>query len=300
MKIAVCIDTGLVSQNRHVAHIQKIIQSPAEDINTIIEPSSVAALQMADALAKEEDSITAITYGGSNNLPALEYALALGISSVIHLTNEKELANASDSQGTAIVIATWLKKQDFDLVVCGNPSGTGLVPSLIAGYLEIPCVPRVYNASQNKSESLELYQHLERGWRQRVSVQLPAVVTVQAGSFPTTYVSVKRRRIAHNNIHTVQVVSSNKKDATGISLKSVTAPRTRAKRTAIPDATASAQDRLQSLIGGIGGGLGATPKPPPSKQKEKKGIIETTPEKAAKEIISFLEEKELLPENLSK
>lgn len=270
----------------------------------IIEPSSVAALQLAEILENEEDNITAITYGGSSNLPALEYALAFGITSVIHLTDEDEpLANPSDPQGVANALAMWLETQNFDLIICGNPSGTGLVPSLIAGNLNIPCVSRVYEASRKKSETaLELYQRLERGWSQRVSAKLPIVITVQDGFFPTKYISVRHRRVARDNIHTVQVVHSSREVAKHISLQSVAAPRTRAKRTAIPDSTASATDRLQSLIGGIGGGggFGATPKPADSKQEEEQGVIDMAPDKAAKEIISFLEKKELLPEKLSK
>src|SRR5690625_221522 len=101
MKIAVCVDAGFVIQDMNVENIKTAIQDPNnEELETVIETSSIAALQLAASISGEEDTITAISYGGTANLAALQYALAFGASSVVHLTDEGDVvASPANPQG---------------------------------------------------------------------------------------------------------------------------------------------------------------------------------------------------------
>jgi|GEM_PF-2456688 len=300
MKIAVCVDTTFLLQHMDVAHIKQAIQSQDEDLHMVIEPASITALQMAESLAEDVSDITAITYGNLSKRPALTYAKAFGISSLIHLEDDDEtLAHPANPQGIAEKISAWLQARDFDLIICGDPNGTALVPSLIAGYLNMPCVSRVYQTNIKEDDVLQLSQQLERGWRQRVTLKLPAVITVQEDCLQTKYVSVRRRRLAYDNMQGLKVDQVENKQLVNITLQSVSAPRTRAKRTAIPDSSASARDRLKSLMGVGGGAPFSVAASSKGAKQEEKGVIDTTPDQAAKEIFDFLEKKELLPEKLT-
>lgn len=298
MKIAVCMNTTLVTQDISVKGVRRKLLQREADFDHVVEADSVAALHFAFSLCGNEDTVTVVNFGGPENNVALEYALTYGVKSLIRIEHNNSLNSTADSMVTAETLASWLRDQSFDMVICGNPSGTGVIPALIAGYLGIPCVSRVYSG-RKKGDLLELNQRLEHGWRQQISIQLPLLVTVQAGYFSPMYVSVRRRRLAEKKARElIQVVPSLESEQEKIVLRSVDAPNPRAKRKAVPDAKQSATNRLQSLMGG-GGGLGQRTGKSLKKDKDKK-VREVAPEKAAEEIIDFLKKKELLPESPKK
>lgn len=296
MRVAVCMNTTLMAKDRSVEGIRQEFFQQKTAFEHTVEADSVAALHFAFSLCGERDTVTAVSYGGTKKDAALEYALAYGVKSLIRIEDKALPASLADPMVTARTLASWLQGQSFDMVVCGNPSGTGAAPALLAGYLGIPCVSRVY-AVEKKENHLEMQQRLERGWRQQVSVTTPALVTVQAGFFSPMYVSVRRRRSAKNRAgDVIEVVRSETTEQAFASLQSVNAPKPRAKRKAMPDAKQSAGNRLQSLMGGGGGGKAGQS----SKKEEEEKVRELPPEKAAQEIVDFLKKKELLPESNDK
>src|SRR5699024_997134 len=196
----------------------------------------ITALQMTESLAEDVSNITTITYGKLSKRLALTYAKGFGISSLIHLEDDEEtLAQPAKPQGIDEKISAWLKAREFDFIICGDPDGSALVPSLIAGYLNMPCVSRVYQTNIKEGDVLQFSQQLERGWRQRVTLKLRAVITVQEDCLQTKYVSVRRRRLAYDNMQGLKVDQVENKQRVNITLQSVSAPRTLAKLTAIPD-----------------------------------------------------------------
>jgi electron transfer flavoprotein alpha/beta subunit len=295
MNIVVCVDAGLVSQDASIAQIGKMFLEANPNLKTVIEPASVAALQLASTLSTQNDTISAISFGGSRQQAALEYALAFGADSLIQLKPQEKI-HFADPQLIASALAEWLKKNAFDLIICGNGSGTGLVPSLLATYLDIPSLPRVDQAELTEPGCLEIVQRLEQGWRQRVKVKLPALITVQWGYFPCRYVSVRRRRMAQQHMSCkVEVVPIHLR-MREMDIQSITAPKPRAKRTNVPDAKQSAADRIKALMGGaMRAPLSSSANS--SVQQDEKRVVEESPQIAAEEIFKFLQQKELLPEN---
>lgn len=303
MKVAVCMNTTLVAQDISVENIRQHFFQKETETRHVAEADSIAALHFTFSLCEEGDTVTAVSYGGPENEAALEYALAYGVKSLIRIEDERPPEALADPTVTARALASWIRDQSFDIVICGDPSGTGVTPALIAGYLGVPCVSRVYAGKRRRGrrrESLELQQRLERGWRQQVCVKLPALVTVQAGFFSPMYVSVRRRRLAEEKAgDLIQVIPLDQAEREKAVLKSVDAPKPRAKRKAMPDAKQSAANRLQSLMGGGGGGIGQHAGKAKKKEEDEK-VRELAPEKAAREIIDFLKKKELLPESSEK
>jgi electron transfer flavoprotein alpha/beta subunit len=303
MKLAVCMNSTLVAQDISVENIRQHFFHKETEFRHVAEADSIAALHFAFSLCEKKDTVTAVSYGGSENDAALEYALAYGVKSLIRIEDEHPPVSLADPTVTAKALASWIRDESFDIVICGDPSGTGVIPALIAGYLGVPFISRVYagkRRKRGKGETLELEQRLERGWRQQVSIKIPALVTVQAGFFSPMYVSVKRRRLAEEKAGAlIQVIHLDKAEQEKAALKSVDAPKPRAKRKAMPDAKQSAANRLQSLMGGGGGDPGQRAGKSKKKDEDEK-VRELAPEKAAQEIIDFLKKKELLPESPEK
>lgn len=291
MKVAVCINSALSLQSGSLEQVKQSYFEEQTSGRYMIEPSSVAAIQLASSLCGREDQLTAVSIGGEASEAALEYALAYGIDSVVHIDKIPGL-NGEDSTVTASILSNWFKKQSFDLIVCGNAGGTGTLPALLASQLDIPCIPRVDFVQKKVGETLEVRQRLLKGWRQVLSVNLPALISVQAGYFSIKYVSVKRRNWASQNWNQVKMVKPEWDGNPGSKVISVDTLKPRTKRTAI-DSSKSAADRLKFLRGGGS----AQPAKGGGKEDEKK-IVDAPPAEAAREIIEFLKKKELLPEKL--
>ncbi|QQK77236.1 hypothetical protein HUG15_17740 [Salicibibacter cibarius] len=297
------MDTTLATQDVSVENIRRVYFEQHSDAGYVAEADSIAALHFALSICGKGDTVTAVSFGGLDKNTALEYALAYGVTSLIRIEDNRSPETLADPTVKARSLAAWLENESFDIVICGNPSGTGVTPALMAGYLGIPCVSRVYageRRSRRNREHLELQQRLERGWRQHVSVHLPALMTVQAGFFSPMYISVKRRQEAEKQSETIiQVVPSVESGNEKAVLNAVDPPKPRAKRKAMPDANQNAANRLQSLMGGGGGGSGSRAGQAKKKDEEEK-VRELAPEKAAEEIVEFLKKKELLPESSGK
>lgn len=290
MKVAVCMNTTLVSQQASVAHIREAYFHQDGEAGYVAEADSIAALHFAFSVCGEEDTITAVSYGGVEQEAALEYALAYGVTSLLRIADDGSASSLGDPMVTAQILASAIQDQGFDMVVCGNPSSTGAMPAMLAQYLGMPCVSRVY-AVEKMEGTFKMQQRLERGWRQHVTVTLPVLVTVQAGFFSPMYISVKRRRSAKKNATAlIETMSAPSVGQGRVQLQTVNAPKPRAKRKAMPDAKQSAGNRLQSLMGGGGSSAGKSLQ----KDKEEEKVREVAPEQAAQEIIDFLKKKEFL------
>lgn len=291
MKVAVCIDSFLSLQNTTLEQVRQTYFDEQTSVKYMIEPSSVAAIQLASSLCGKEDQLIAVSFGGESSEAALEYALAYGINSVVQISRIPGLAG-QDSMVTAAILANWLKKHSFDLIVCGNAGGTGTLPALLAAKLGFPSIPHVDFVRKRDTETLEVRQRLLNGWRQILSVTLPALIAVQAGYFPAKYVSVKRRNWASQNHIQIKVISPEWAGQPESQVMAVEALKPRTKRTAI-DSSQSAADRLKFLRGG-----GPAQPSKASKEEDKKIVEAAAPSEAVREMIEFLKKKELLPDKL--
>lgn len=290
MKVAVCIDSFLSLQSTTLETVKQTYFDEQTSVKYMVEPSSVAAIQLASSLCGKDDQLIAVSFGSESSEAALEYALAYGVHSVVQISRIPGLVG-QDSTVTATILANWLRKQSFDLIICGNAGGTGTLPAILATYLGMPSIPRVDFVKKRDMKTLEVRQRLLGGWRQILSVSMPALLSVQAGYFPVKYVSVKRRNWANQNHVQIKVVNPEWDGLPGTKVISVEAPKPRTKRTAI-DSSQSAADRLKFLRGG---GPAQTAKA--GKEDDKK-MVEAAPSEAVREIIEFLKKKELLPEKL--
>lgn len=108
---------------------------------------------------------------------------------------DDELALAG-TQAKALVLAAAVRSRGADLVLAGTANGTsagGQLGVLLARHLGVPCVTnasRVVPAGGDGSgaglgpPALHVTRELDRGFRERVAVTLPAVVTVVPGDGP--------------------------------------------------------------------------------------------------------------------
>lgn len=146
-------------------------------ISPFDENALEVALQMRDRAG--EGKLTALSVGGKPAVMALRKALAVKADQAVHISSERTL----DSFSISAILAGALRKLEFDLVICGRQAGDwdyGIVGSLLAEALDVPCVPFIMEAEFSSGAVLAKRQTVE-GY-DRVKVPLPAVLTVTNAS----------------------------------------------------------------------------------------------------------------------
>ncbi len=146
-----------------------------EGVPLILNPFDRAAVAAAVRLREQAGGeVVAMTMGPPQAEDALREALGIGADRAI-LLSDKVFAVA-DTLGTSRTLALALRKEGFDLVLCGRKtvdSETWQVPPEVAAFLE---VPHLTNAA-SLEEGLRVIRETDTG-EATFELPLPAVVSV--------------------------------------------------------------------------------------------------------------------------
>lgn len=145
------------------------------------------ALQLTEATGGE---VTVVTMGPAKAMEALRRALSMGAAKGVLVTDDA-LAGA-DALATARVLAAAVKRNPFDLVVCGVEStdgSAGIVPGMVAELLGVPQATFVKHLEHDGS-TLKIQRQTAAGY-DVVTCPLPALVTVTAGVNEPRYPTFK-------------------------------------------------------------------------------------------------------------
>lgn len=257
----------------------------------VINSADRCALEEALRLRDEADGgwVTAVTLGDADAGSVLAHCLARGADNVIHILTNKP-ANL-DSFSVARVLSEIIGQLKPDLVLCGNRTdddGASEVGPVLAELLDLALVTNAVNL-RISDHVLTVIRKLERGYRQELESNLPALVTVDKAICQPRYVTVRAKR--HRGKGLAQDVQclpmeNYNKVHYGSDLRSVisiTPPRPRPKKIA-RDAGASPADKMAAMMG-FGGSA------PKKRAQSSTGV---GPESLAEEIIDFLKEQGFL------
>ena len=162
--------------------------------------SQLLAINECDEYALEEalvlkrahgGHITAITMGNIKSLDILYYALAKGADRAIRVDCESQ-----DPQIASTVLAAALKKNEFDRVLTGTQSRDtlgGQVGVAAANLLGLPFAYAVVDVEVRDGNSIKVRKELGGGRYAEVELLLPALLCVQTGIQPLTFVPPARR-----------------------------------------------------------------------------------------------------------
>ena len=148
------------------------------------------ALRLKEAFGGE---VAALSLGPDRVSKVLRNALAMGADRAIHLKGED--FERGDAWVTAHAIAAAIASQDFDLVLTGVQSEdmafaqTGAVLAQMLGW---PCATIVMEiAYEADTRGVQVKRELESNVFERVELPLPAVLTIQSGSHPIRYATLR-------------------------------------------------------------------------------------------------------------
>jgi electron transfer flavoprotein beta subunit len=149
-----------------------------------------AALTLREAAGGE---VTAVTVGDDEADKVVQRSLAMGADRGVRVDLVTQ-----DPLAVARALAAVAAPEAPDLLLCGVQSAdlaNGAVGAALAGLLGLPFAG-VAVAIERDGDSLQVERELEGGLRERLAVQLPAVVSVQTGINSPRYVNFRQLKAA--------------------------------------------------------------------------------------------------------
>ncbi|NNG01994.1 MAG: electron transfer flavoprotein subunit beta/FixA family protein [Desulfobacteraceae bacterium] len=199
MNIVVC-----VKQVPEVTDAELTISSDgsrilADDLEMDINEWDNYAVETAVRLKEAHGgTVTAVTMGDEDSEDVLRQALAMGADEAILIDDED--FEGSDAVGIARGLHAAIKDRPFDLLLAGVQSadnGWGQVGLVLAELLQRPYASLVVDV-QVDGDRLTVQRELESNTLERVSLPLPAVLTIQSGANTPRYVSILGIRRVRN------------------------------------------------------------------------------------------------------
>jgi len=278
MKIIVCIkqvpDPTVVKFN--------IETGALDNIRYILDPVDEVAVSEAIKIRERDGGkVTAISLGPPRVEEALRTCLKMGVDEAIHLCDEA--FDNLDVYSTSIVLAKFISKHQYDLILCGRESideGTGFLGAGIAEWLNLPLITAVTRLDIfADTKTARVHRRLKGGDREILECQLPAVFTVESVLRKPVYPQLKtilaglKKSVTRVDAKSLGIDLRSIEPA--IAVVSISQPKPRLKKTATIDSKLSAHERMKLLMSG-----GA--------QQKGSKTIEKAPQQAAAELIQFL------------
>jgi len=180
MKILVCI-SNVPDTTTKVKFVEADTKFDTTGVQWVINPwdelSLTRALELKDDPSTGVKSVTVAHVGPASSEPTIRKALAIGADDAIRVNTEP-----SDGYYVASQLAEVIRKEQFDIIICGiessdfNGSVTG---GMIAEFMNIPSVSAVSGLKIENGKPL-LTREIDGG-RETVSVPTPFVAIVQKG-----------------------------------------------------------------------------------------------------------------------
>ena len=254
----------------------------------ILNPYDEVALEEALRIKQKANQVevTLISLGPPRVEEALRHGLAMGADQAIHICDEK--LGSGDPGTRSQVLARAIGAKGFDLILCGKKAiddNEGVVGGFVAerlGLLYVSSVTEiVLDASEKRARMLQV---LERGNRQLIECDIPALFSVERGLTKPRYPTLKGRLTASTK--EILKVDPTKfgidfgvESGTKMVKRSISRPKP--KKIFTPDSNLPTEERIRLIMSG---GL----------VEKKSNFVKGSPQELAKQFISFLEENRII------
>ena len=180
MKILVCI-SHVPDTTTKVKFVDGDTKLDTNGIQWVINPwdelSLTRALELKDDASTGVKSVTVAHVGNATTEPTIRKALAIGADDAIRVN-----AEPTDAYYAAAQLAEVVKKEQFDIVMCGIESSdynNSAVGSMLAEFLGIPSVSAVSNIKVENGQAI-ITREIDGG-KEVLTVPTPFVAIVQKG-----------------------------------------------------------------------------------------------------------------------
>lgn len=177
MKIAVCI-SHVPDTTSKINFINNDSEFDTAGVQYVINPNDEFGLTRAIWFQEQQGAtVTVINVGTAETEATLRKALAIGANDAIRVN-----AAATDGFFVAKQLAEVIKKEGFDLVICGKESldyNGGMVPGMLSGLLGYHFVNSCTNVTVD-GNSAKAAREIDGG-KEIIETQLPLIIGGQKG-----------------------------------------------------------------------------------------------------------------------
>lgn len=289
MDIVVCLkqinDPGSVEVNPLTGKVDE------KRLVKITSPSDLCALEAALQIKEEcGGTVTVLSLGPVETDKCLKEALAMGADQVLRIW-EYDWENVFDPQLIAYALSSYIKKQAVDLVLCGDEGDNyhaSEVPAWLSEYMAMPLITSTCQLIvQEDLKSIKVKRKLEKGKRQVMECDLPAVLAVtkslnqpRENTLPRLITALENEiPVAKLLMRTIaQMMPQNINREIRYQVQPI---RPDPQLIYTPDGSLSVEERIEGLVSG-------------GMVRKKAEFVQGSPEEAAQRIIEFLKEQEAI------
>jgi len=145
------------------------------------------AIQVVDRVG---GNVTVATVGDEDDEEILRREMAMGAKHGVLISDEA--FNGSDGRGLATILAAFVKKGKYDLVLTGvqAEAGEAQVGGMMAAMLDYPFASLV-NSIEVLDGKLNVSREIEGGNKEMNEIDLPCVLSIQTGINEPRYVGIR-------------------------------------------------------------------------------------------------------------
>lgn len=177
MKILVCI-SSVPDTTAKITFTPDNKSFVSAGVTYILNPYDEIALSKAiDLAGTSGNTVTVINVGDASTEPVIRKALAIGATDAVRINSVPR-----DSFDVATQLATYIKANPFDLILCGRESSDhngSSVPVMVAEMLNIPCV--LFAKSLSIDGTTATCESEIEGGKEVVTASLPIVAGASEG-----------------------------------------------------------------------------------------------------------------------
>ena len=159
-------------------------------VYSVNEPDNYAVEEALEIVERTGGTVTVVTVGGDDDEEILRREMAMGAKSGVLLSDEA--FSGSDGRGIAAILAAFVKKGHYELILTGVQAedGAAQVGGMLAALLDYPFASLV-NSIEVLEGKLRISREIEGGHQEISEIDLPCVLSIQTGINEPRYVGMR-------------------------------------------------------------------------------------------------------------
>ena len=194
-------------------------------VYSINEWDNYAVEEALQIVARVGGKVTVVTVGNKDDEEILRREMAMGATHGVLISDEA--FSGSDGRGIATILAAFVRKGNYDLILTGVQAedGGAQVGGMLAAMLDCPFASLVNSIELLEGRKLKVSREVAGGNKEMNEIDLPCVLSIQTGINEPRYVGMRGiRQVASVPIPTFSA------SELGIDSKAVGAAEAKVKR----------------------------------------------------------------------
>jgi electron transfer flavoprotein beta subunit len=160
-------------------------------VYSINEWDNYAVEEALQIVARVGGNVTVVTVGGEDDEEILRREMAMGANHGVLISDEA--FSGSDGRGIATILAAFVRKGHYDLILTGVQAedGGAQVGGMLAAMLDYPFASLVNSIEVLEGKKLKVSREIAGGNKEVNEIDLPCALSIQTGINEPRYVGMR-------------------------------------------------------------------------------------------------------------